>query len=282
MNGHIDADGLAEYRIGLITGRRERLIGAHLATCAQCSVVADRLAEVSTLLAAVPQPAIPEAVASRLESVLYQEQTVVAPARTRFRLPGHRFRLPRLVPLRVLAPVAALAVLAAGGFGLSQLSGSTASGPAFSGAAGAPAAAASSAAASSAAVHAKAPAVGSFATGHADEGQAIGVEGPLRIAASDIDLKTATLGRQLQALLRSDAQLPSTRASASVQACVQAAAAGHPVTLVASARFDGSPVTVVIVEVGTAYHGLVAGPHCAATDSDIIAMAVVSSGISTP
>jgi hypothetical protein len=281
MNGHIDADGLAEYRIGLITGRRERLIGAHLATCAQCSAVADRLAEVSTLLAAVPQPAIPEAVASRLEAVLYQEQTVLASAKPRFRSPGQRFRLPKLVPLRVLAPVAALAVLAAGGFGLSQLGGSASSGPAFSGAAGTEPSAASSHA-SSVTMHANAPAMGSFATGHADEGHAIDVEGPLNVAASDIDLDTATLGRQLQALLQSHAQLPSTRASASVKACVQAAAADHPVMLVASARYDGSPVTVVIVEVGTVYHGLVAGPHCMATNSDIIAMAIVPPGISTP
>src|ERR1700678_4478509 len=153
MNGHIDADGLAEYRVGLITGRREREIATHLATCPKCASVGDRLAEVSLLLAAAPAPAIPDVVAARLQAALdaetpipserpisserliSSEHTVVTRARA-------RFKLPRVAPLRVLAPAAAVVVLAAGAFGLSQLSGGSAtSGPADSSGVGGPAAA---------------------------------------------------------------------------------------------------------------------------------------------
>jgi hypothetical protein len=288
MNSHIDADGLAEYRVGLITGRDGRQIADHLAICAQCASVADRLAEVSVLLAAALQPAIPDAVAERLQAALdaeppiYAEHPVAASARSRFRLP--RFKVPRLVPPRVLAPAAALAVLAGGGFWLSQLAGSSASGPAFSGsaeagpAAGSTASSAASSADHSAQISTRAP----FTTGHANEGMDIGVNRSLMVTASDTDLRAATLGSQLGALLSSRSRLHSTQASAAVRACVSAVAASHPVTLVASARYGGSPATVVIVNESGRYQAIVAGPNCSNTDRDILATTVVPTGISTP
>jgi hypothetical protein len=293
MNSHIDADGLAEYRVGLITGRRGRQIADHLAICTQCASVADRLAEVSVLLAAVPQPAIPDAVAQRLQAALaaeppiYQEQPVVTPTRSGFRLPGLNrpglnrpgFKLPRLVPPRVLAPVAAVAVLAGGGFWLSQLAGSSASGPSFSGSseAGPAAGATASSADHSAQVHVSGP-----FTGHTNEGMDIGVNQSLMITSSDTDLQAATLGSQLGALLSSQPRLHSTHASAAVKACVSAIAASRPVKLVASARYGGSPATVVIVNQSGRYQGIIAGPSCSHTDSDILATTVVPTGISTP
>jgi hypothetical protein len=274
MNGHIDADGIAEYRVGLITGRREHEIAAHLVTCAQCASVADRLAEVSVLLAAVPAPAMPDAVAARLQAALdaetpiAAENTVVTPLRP-------RFRLPRLSPVRVLTPVAALFVLAAGAFGLSQLGSSPA------GSHVPPAAAAAGGAEASAA--AAAPIEGSFATGHADTGLANGVgESPLMIVVSDANLERATLGKQLDTLLGEHSGLHTKQAPTALKACVRALAAGRSVHLVASALYRGSPATIAIVSNGTSYLGLVAGSHCSPTNSDILATAVVSSGISTP
>jgi hypothetical protein len=273
MNGHIDADGLAEFRVGLITGRRQREIAAHLATCAQCASLADRLAEVSMLLAAVPAPAMPDAVSARLqaafdaESAISTEQTVVKPAKP-------RFRLPRLLPIRVLAPVAAVAVLAVGAFGLSRLSSSPSySQPASGSAAEVPAAPAR-----------PSQMEGGFATGHADEGQAIGVEGPLMVVPSSTDLQAGTLGRQLSTLFQTRSGLgTTTEASVSQKACIHAVdGANRPVKLVISAHYRGSPATVVIVSDGNRYLGIVAGSHCSATNSDILATAVVSPGISTP
>jgi hypothetical protein len=272
MNGHIDADGLAEYRIGLITGRREREIAAHLVTCAQCASTSDRLAEVSVLLAAAPLPVMPDVVAARLQAAMdaetadspgSSERTVVSSTRS-------RWRLPRLSPIRVLAPAAAVAVLAAGGYGLSQLSGGP-SPTASSASAGVPATAPS-------------PMEGTFGPSHhLDEGLSIkDGTGGLTVVASDTDFQAATLGQQLETFLQDRSQSHAVLATASLRACVHAVAAGRAVELVASARYAGAPATVVIVGQGTGYQALVAGPHCSATDSDIIARSVLSSGISTP
>ena len=279
MNGHIDADGIAEFRVGLITGRRQDDIAAHLAACAQCTSVADRLAEVSMLLAAVPAPVIPDTVVARLqtalETAISSEQKVVKPTRSRFRLP--RLSLPRLSPLRLLAPAAAVAVLAAGAFGLSQLGSTPSLSQAASGSAE------------------EAPAVpsvpsasameGSFATGHSDKRQALGsadLSNSL-FATSSANLQAKALGRQLGTLFQSRSQLGTTQPSVSLKSCVRTVAGvGNPVKLVLSARYLGAPATVVFVSQGTHYLGIVAGSHCSATEGDVLATAVVSPGISTP
>ena len=70
---HLDTDVLAEFRAGLITGRRGARITAHLAGCDRCTALDDQLAGVSVLLASVPAPAMPDSVAQRLDTVLAAE-----------------------------------------------------------------------------------------------------------------------------------------------------------------------------------------------------------------
>ena len=72
---HLDTDVLAEFRAGLITGRRGARIAAHLAGCDRCTALDDQLARVSALLASVPAPAVPDSVAQRLDTVLAAEVT---------------------------------------------------------------------------------------------------------------------------------------------------------------------------------------------------------------
>src|SRR5216683_1851771 len=67
---HLGTDVLAEFRAGLITGRRGAKISAHLADCDHCAALDDRLAGVSALLASVPAPVMPDRVAQRLDTVL--------------------------------------------------------------------------------------------------------------------------------------------------------------------------------------------------------------------
>jgi hypothetical protein len=129
---HLDAEVLAEFRAGIITGRRGAMLAAHLADCDRCAELGDRLAEVSAMLAAAPTPAIPGAVASRLDTALAAE---VAKKDDTKRARGDsphdrreagrltRRRGFRLVAVRVLAPAAAMVVLAAGGYGLSPIGG---------------------------------------------------------------------------------------------------------------------------------------------------------------
>ena len=130
---HPDPDVLAEFRAGLGTGRRRARIASHLAACERCTGLSDQLGEIPALLAAAPAPAMPDAVAQRLESVLAaqvaqrdsSERTVGDGAhdrahdrahdpahhrahqgarhRARSQRPGRHWDF-RLVALRVLAP----------------------------------------------------------------------------------------------------------------------------------------------------------------------------------
>src|SRR5438105_14563564 len=70
---HLDAEVLAEFRAGLITGRRGARITAHLAGCDRCTALGDQLAGLSALLASVPLPAMPGGLAQRLDTVLAAE-----------------------------------------------------------------------------------------------------------------------------------------------------------------------------------------------------------------
>ena len=121
---HLDTDVLAEFRAGLIGGRRGARIAAHLAGCERCTAVDEQLAGVRSLLASVPALGMPDSVARRLDTVLAAEVaqrnvaqgnqaerargdgTVESPAPRR---PGGN-RGFRLLTLRVLAPAAAVEI----------------------------------------------------------------------------------------------------------------------------------------------------------------------------
>ncbi len=128
---HPDTDVLAEYLAGLRTGRRAATVTAHLADCARCTAVADELAGVSALLAAVPAPAMPDRVAQRLDAVLAAEVAHrneserprgVSPREPRARRSRRTGRGGfRWISPRVLAPAGAVVVMAAaGGYFLSS------------------------------------------------------------------------------------------------------------------------------------------------------------------
>ena len=121
QTGHLDTDVLAEFRAGLITGRRRRAIAAHLTGCARCSAADTQLAELSALLAAIPAPVMPDSVAQRLDAALAAEvahhqeaERAVAHHSRNRRRPPRPARRPtlQLVMTRVLVQVAALVVIA--------------------------------------------------------------------------------------------------------------------------------------------------------------------------
>jgi hypothetical protein len=127
---------------------------------------------------------------------------------------------------------------------------------------------------------------GTFGTRHnaAAEGPTIRVgAGALTVVASNTDFQAATLAQQVEAFFQAGPRRQATLpASASLRACVRAVAGDSRVKLVVSARYAGAPATVVVVGRGTGYQALIAGSNCSPTDSDIIARAVLPSGISTP
>jgi hypothetical protein len=274
---HPDTDVLAEFRAGLITGRRGAKITAHLARCERCTAVDDQLAGVSALLASVPAPAMPDGVAQRLDTALAAEvanrdhpersrrdspQETATPGRR----PGHRGF--RLMSLRVLAPAAAV-VLAAGGYGLSQLS----HGPGHTEAA-------------SSAASASSPATGAA---KAANGALAPVASPPRSASRKLSAATlpviishagisslAALKQQVQAELNVPPRSRPTQAASSlVTACAHHVAGSAQPLLVESIPYRGQPATVIVASTGRSDTVWVAGPACSATNRDLVASATL-------
>jgi len=298
---HLDAEVLAEFRAGLIAGRRGARITAHLAGCDRCTALGDQLAGVSVLLASVPLAAMPDSVAQRLDTVLAAEAArpeqvktdqaergdadhPAHPATDRTRRP--RLSLPRL-SLRVLAPVAAV-VVAAGGFGLSQLAGSGGQVTASSGSSAERTAgqAAAPSAASSHANSVKSPVVRG-AAGTAPQARRL-TPGNFPLVAGTVDFSAdpATLKQQVERELRTPsptgAAATARPVTSQLRGCVQNLTHGIGLVRVESGRFGGRPATLVVARTGADDTAWIAGPDCSATSRDVLARTTVPPGTSEP
>jgi hypothetical protein len=277
---HLDNNVLAEFRAGLITGRRGARIAAHLASCDRCTALDDQLAGVFVLLASVPAPALPDHVAQRLDTVLAAEvarrdnpERARGDGAGRSAVPGHPAGHRGFPPWtwRVLVPVGAAVVLAAGGFGLSQLT----QGPA------------NQSIASSAGGAAQATSAGK-PTGRVN-GAATVPGGPAPSARSRVTfphqaaVSRVTLRQHVQAELRlPPASRPTKAATSQILGCARLLAGPAPVELVESARFNGQPATIIVARTGRNDTAWVAGPGCSATSRDVLDTITVPAGISEP
>jgi hypothetical protein len=278
---HPDSRVLAEFRAGLIDGRRGARISAHLVTCEHCADLCDKLAEVSVLLAAAPAPVMPERVARRLDGVLAAEAAQrdnserAGDPRPPGRVAGSRatgtgalgpdrHRNFRLVALRVLAPAAAAALLAAGGYGLTRIGGGSST---FSSTAAKPAVAGPNASA--------VPSAASASHAEAVPEREAQAQASLQVVISRTDYRRATLRQQLEQTLQLHARGAAGRQQAappSVKACVLRVTGGiSPGMLVEEARFQGQPATVIIAVSGHHRVAWVAGDACSFTDEDLLA-----------
>jgi hypothetical protein len=132
MKRHASADELADLAAGVLKPRRAGKISAHLSGCAYCTDVNNQLANVSSLLAAVPAAPMPANLSSRIESAIAAEsaQRLASepateagrrdlPARgSRSRRSGQGWRVPLLSgPAgRLVAAAGALVIIAGGGY----------------------------------------------------------------------------------------------------------------------------------------------------------------------
>ncbi len=273
---HPDSEVLAEFRAGLIAGRHGARISAHLADCERCAGLCDQLAEISALLAAVPAPAMPEAVARRLEGALAAEaaqrddaeRAVGDSSRDRAPTPRPRRRWDfRLVALRVLAPAAAVAVLAAGGYGLSRIGESSTASEASG-------TAASSAATAAPRPQARAAVPSSAATSRPG---AIPAHYSLQIVTSRTNYLRATLRPQLAGEMKRYAEGvagPPRPVSAPVKGCVlRVTKDTRPVTvkLVETARFQGQPAIVIVAASGRHDVAWVTTSTCSGSSGHVLA-----------
>jgi hypothetical protein len=304
---HLDTDVLAEFRAGLITGRRGARIAAHLAGCGRCTVVDEQLAGVRSLLASVPAPAMPDSVARRLDTVLAAEvahrgaaQGNVArsgaeqkdqaeradgdgaPESPAPRRPGGN-RGFRLLTLRVLAPVAAVVVLAAGGYGLSRVNLGSSTGSSASTAAGgaartiAPSATASAKAGGSVNAPNARPSKGAES-----RPQGITAAG-IAVVTGHANLSRDGLAQQVRTQLAVPPSARTTRAATSAErGCVLGLIGHHQLELVESVHFEGSPATLVVARTGAHDTAWVAAPDCSATHRHVLDTTSLPPGISGP
>jgi len=285
---HLDTDVLAEFRAGLITGRRGARIAAHLAGCARCTALDDQLAGVCSLLASVPVPAMPDGVAQRLDAVLAAEvaqrgitqrgitqgdQAERADGDGAGESPapwrpggGRRFRLPTL---RVLAPAAAVVLLAAGGYGLSRIGlGSSTESAASTSAGSATLAAPTAAASAKSGAHANAPTAGPVKRAVPQ-----GIRPAVVVRIGHRNFSHAGFEQQVQAELRvPSGSLATQAASAPVRGCVQQVAGTNPVQRVESVRYDGRPATLIVARTGAGDTAWIAAPDCSATYRHVLDM----------
>lgn len=90
MTRHVDAETLARYRQVDLSRRRASRIRAHLAGCERCRALGEDLAGVTTLLANVQPPPIPEHLAARIQTALAAEaaRRAAVPAQAASTVPG--------------------------------------------------------------------------------------------------------------------------------------------------------------------------------------------------
>lgn len=277
---HPDSDVLAEYREGLISGRRGARITAHLAACDQCAALGDQLAEVSVLLASAPVPVMPDSVARRLDTVLAAEaaqrhdaeRTDAGASRDRaaHRRPARHGRW-RLVTVRVLAPAAAVVALAALGFGLSRIGGPTNSSAASSAGGSAPA--------PSAAARAAAPV--NAAESRPGAATRLGLSHAFKVYDSSTSYQRSTLRDQIERELHAPAG-PPVAPSAQINGCVNRVTGGTSLgtpVLVENARFQGQPAIVIVASHQGSATVWVTAPGCSAASDTVLD---TLSGISTP
>lgn len=268
---HLDSDVLAEFRAGLITGRRGARITAHLAGCEQCTSLDDQLARVSTLLASVPVPTLPDHVARRLDTALAAEVAAAEVAKNNDpERAGHHAagesagprrargnRGFRLLALRVLAPAAGVVLLAAGVFGLTRLSGGSTS---------------SSAASSAASGTARATAGAKSASGQVNAPARSSVPGAARQAqvgfSGVISFTHAGFRQQVERELTTPA--PGQAAPAQARACVRNLTGHARLIRAERARYEGQPATLVVISTGSGREALIAGETCSATTRDVL------------
>jgi hypothetical protein len=301
---HPDTDVLAEFRAGLITGRRGARITAHLGSCERCTALDEQLAGVRSLLASVPAPTLPDSVAQRLDTVLAAEvaqrnatgraaaRAETAPADQAERAGGDgtressaprrpgRNRGFRLLALRVLAPVAAVVVLAAGGYGLSHLNlGSSSSSAASSTAGGAVRSASSVPAGAESAGRVNAP-----AAGHSKAAVPRGIaRADFSLVTGQRNLTPANLAQQVRAELLVPPSARRTQTpSPQLRGCVAKLADGHALELVESVLFEGRPATLVVARTGAGDTAWIAAQDCSDTHRHVLATTTLPSGISGP
>jgi hypothetical protein len=278
-------------------------VAKHLARCTQCTGLDAQLAGLPALLADVPAPPMPDALASRIAAAIAEEAaarsagvpagaaaaqtaadgdaTAAQPGDAADGARGRRTRRAARAPapgrsrlaLRIATAAAVVVVLVGGGFGVSRLFSSAS--PTASGAsAAAPVAPAPHRAAIGA------PNRGNTGISGTKEHSAASSPTGYRVVASRTHYRPGLLGAQVKTVLSrpSEPPLPAPSGTSSIlrmtslRSCVAHVAGTQRPRLVDLASYNGRPATVIVLPAGTnTLRVLVVGPRCSTTVTDLLA-----------
>jgi hypothetical protein len=306
MRPHVSAETMARYRQGDLNQRRASHISTHLAGCDRCRALSQDLGGVTTLLASVSPPPMPDDLTARITSAIAAEsarrsaapQTAPAPslpaAAPQHRAP-RRSRPPRVTPKLALSGLAAAAAVVLVAGGIYEVVGHSGS-PSSSASSSMPAAAPATRSAN--APMAKAPAL---ASGPALAYQRGGRKDSITPIATGTDFTPAALTSEVTAEVRkygvgftktgsndespahsgpaSPGAVPGEQTGtfadiplASLRGCVDRIAAGSQVLLVDVAHYRGAAATVIVTEAAETgpMQIWVVGTGCSASSSDVL------------
>jgi hypothetical protein len=316
MRPHVSAETLARYRQDDLSPSRSARISAHLSRCSRCSGLNEDLGGVTTLLASVHPPPVPDNLTARIQSAVATEaaRKVALPAGSKlaaaaagsgaagpadgggprhelvpggFRRRGWHPRLPDMTPKFALSAVAAAAAVVVLGVGMYEVVSSGPS-PSSSSAAGPDAA--------------KPASEGSAPTrGPALQYQRNTLQASITPVSTGMNFTPGRLSAQAASAVAkygsggttagpmssaTHAPLAATGhpatfarlAVAALQGCVNRIAAGDLVELVEVARFQGSPATIIVTEAteGGPRQVWVVGTGCSASRSDVLRESALS------
>jgi hypothetical protein len=312
MTRHIGAEDLARYRERDLGSRKSARIRAHLAGCPRCVGLDEDIAGVTAMLASAPAPVMPDQVTARIQAALRAEAAmpVTAAAGARHETPPplaaagqHRqsrhaaggagsrrhWRLPELrsrLAVRALGVATAVAAVAGGAYGISQLGAAVQGGASTSaGSAGLAGPLRQTPARLNApALHY--PVAGrqvtvtpvSSGTHFVQQHLASQVAGTLRRpglsrpASQGPDISNHPRTRSAPISSGQRRSFHGIPVSA-LQGCVMRISAGRRVQLVDVASYQGRQATVIVVAAAGGTGGsriFVVGPGCSASDSDLI------------
>jgi Putative zinc-finger len=309
VRGHVDRQRLAEFREGLLPGRRAARIAAHLRECPRCAEADAQLEAVTAILASTPAPPMPASLAERLDAALAAEiaqsaaaaspagavaadgaasaagagspngapapgegtahQQGAAAGRGPAGRPPAGSRAPWRPSLRVAAAAAAVVILAGGGYAVVRALSPGTTGESASTSSGSAARSAVGGASASAGPPEAAPAAPGTA-----------VTGGLPVVASGTDYRAGELPAQVGAVLKRYPSPPRSLGHAAaassfpqLAACASHLTGGRHPQLVDVARYGGRPAAVIVAPTpGTATVRVwVVGQGCTARGGDVIA-----------
>jgi hypothetical protein len=294
MSRHANAEELASLDLDALKPRKAAKIRAHVAGCVQCTNLSSQVSAVPATLASVSYPAMPASLSSQIDTALASESAqrlASAPAteagrrdlpeRGRAPKPRGGWQLPGMSGLatRLVAAAGALVIVGAGGYEIATHVGGNVNGTAASssGAAAAPSAQRMSAGRS------------------VQYGQSASTK-TVQTVNGSTDFTKANLGTQALAAVRTahdrglggthptsrpapsvaagatSASNPVSPSQASLAGCLDRIVGSKPVQLVETAKFDGTPATIIVTD-QTATHSAevwAVGASCSASNPDVL------------